>query len=103
MLIQQQQESEVRQPALSDDELRSKFNQFLDESLDKLQEHFQSIVDTSITDLAEQIDQNMDFVEQKLDVFTKAIDMQSANIEETFDIKDKDMHQSLDDIRMQIE
>ena len=97
------QHPEVRQSALSEDELRSKFNQFLNESLDKLQEHFQSIIDTSIADLAEQIDQNMDFVEQKLDVFNKAIDMQSANIEETLDIKDKDMHQTLDDFRMQIE
>lgn len=33
----------------------------------------------------------MDFVEQKLDVFNKAIDLQSATMEEALDIKDKDM------------
>lgn len=45
----------------------------------------------------------MDFVEQKLDVFNKAIDLQSANLEEALDIKDKDMQQTLDDFRMVIE
>ncbi len=33
----------------------------------------------------------MDFVEQKLDVFNKAIDLQSANLDQALDIKEKDI------------
>lgn len=39
------------------------------------------LVDEAIQELAEQVDQNMDFVEQKLDVFNKALDLQAANID----------------------
>lgn len=41
----------------------------------------QPLVDEAIQELAEQVDQNMDFVEQKLDVFNKALDLQAANID----------------------
>jgi hypothetical protein len=33
----------------------------------------------------------MDFVESKFQVFNKALDLQSANIDQAFDVKDKDM------------
>jgi hypothetical protein len=33
----------------------------------------------------------MDFVEQKLDVFNKAIDLQAANLDQTLDVKDREL------------
>ena len=46
-----------------------------------MQEMMHPLVDEAIQELAEQVDQNMDFVEQKLDVFNKALDLQAANID----------------------
>ena len=49
------------------------------------------MLDTTVQELAEQIDQNMDFVEQKLEVFNKAIDLQSSSVEEAMNIKFMDI------------
>jgi uncharacterized protein with von Willebrand factor type A (vWA) domain len=45
----------------------------------------------------------MDFVEQKLDVFNKAIDLQSASMEEAMDIKFQDIQQTLEEFRIMLE
>lgn len=76
---------------------------FFETNEEFLKDTFQSVIDESMQELAEQIDKNMDFVERKLDVFNKAIDLQSATMEEALDIKEKDMQQTLEDFRMQIE
>lgn len=61
------------------------------------------MLDTTVQELAEQIDQNMDFVEQKLEVFNKAIDLQSASVEEAMNIKFMDIQQALEESRIIIE
>ena len=45
----------------------------------------------------------MDFVEQKLDVFNKAIDLQAANLDQTLDVKDRELQQNFSDFKLQIE
>lgn len=45
----------------------------------------------------------MDFVEQKLDVFNKAIDLQSATMEESMEIKFQDVQQAIEEFRIMIE
>ncbi len=45
----------------------------------------------------------MDFVESKLQIFNKALDLQAANIDQAFDVKEKDMQQTFADLRIQIE
>ena len=45
----------------------------------------------------------MDYVESKFQVFNKALDLQSANIDQALDVKDKDMQQNFADLRIQIE
>ncbi|CDW89758.1 UNKNOWN [Stylonychia lemnae] len=69
----------------------------------KLKELFQPMIDDSLEEVAEQIDQNMDFLEQKFTVFNKAIEMQSNSFEEQLDIKEKDIYQIMDDLKIQIE
>ena len=54
-------------------------------------------------ELAEQVDQNIDFVESKFQVFNKALDLQAANIDQALDVKEKDMQQTFADLRIQIE
>lgn len=44
----------------------------------------------------------MDFVEQKLDVFNKAIDLQSATMEESMEIKFQDVQQAIEEFRVMI-
>ena len=61
------------------------------------------MLDTTVQELAEQIDQNMDFVEQKLEVFNKAIDLQSSSVEEAMNIKFMDIQQALEESRIIIE
>ena len=45
----------------------------------------------------------MDYVESKFQVFNKALDLQSANIDQALDVKDKDMQQNFADLRIQFE
>ena len=68
-----------------------------------MHEMMQPLVDEAIQELAEQVDQNMDFVEQKLDVFNKALDLQAANIDQSLDVKDRELQQNFSDLKLQIE
>ena len=45
----------------------------------------------------------MDFVEQKLDVFNKALDLQAASLEQQLDVKDRDLQQSFSDFKLSVE
>eukprot|EP00347_Sterkiella_histriomuscorum_P011869 403370792 len=71
--------------------------------INRLKELFQPMIDDSIQEIAEQIDQNMDFLEQKFKVFNRAIEMQATSFEEQLDIKEKDIYQAIEDFRVSLE
>ena len=53
----------------------------MQDAQEELKELIQAQIDESMQELAEQVDQNMDFVESKFQVFNKALDLQAANID----------------------
>ena len=101
--IQQTLAELPQKQSISDDMFREKFVKFLEEYEESMHEMMQPLVDEAIQELAEQVDQNMDFVEQKLDVFNKALDLQAANIDQSLDVKDRELQQNFSDLKLQIE
>ena len=45
----------------------------------------------------------MDFVEQKIEVFNKALDLQAASLDQNLDVKDREMQQNFADFKLQVE
>ena len=45
----------------------------------------------------------MDYLETRLSVFNKAIEMHSANFDQSLDVKEKEIYSAIDDFRLSLE